>query len=163
MTYFVVAHFHYVLSLGAVFGMLAGFYYWLPKIAGKTYNETLGKVQFWLLFIGANLTFMPQHFLGIAGIPRRIPDYADAYVGYNYISSVGSIISLVSVFVLAYIIYDSLAYGKEADSNPWAMPAFFESTPEFYENGNPAESLEWSVDSPTPFHAFHVLPVQSQS
>ena len=160
-TYYVVAHFHYVLSMGAVFGLLAGFYYWFPKLVGKTTNETLGKIHFWTLFIGVNLTFFPQHFLGIAGMPRRIPDYPDAFGPYNTISSIGSMISLVSLFVFAVVIYDGLTNGEEADENPWAVPGFFESTPQFWVNGNNHSSLEWSVDSPTPFHAFHVLPTQS--
>lgn len=160
-TYYVVAHFHYVLSMGAVFGLLAGFYFWFPKLVGKTTNETLGKIHFWTLFVGVNLTFFPQHFLGIAGLPRRVPDYPDAFGPYNTISSIGSMISLASLFVLAIVIYDGLVNGEEADENPWAVPGFFESTPLFWVNGNNHSSLEWSVDSPTPFHAFHVLPTQS--
>nr|WBU10767.1 cytochrome c oxidase subunit 1 [Malassezia cuniculi] len=160
-TYYVVAHFHYVLSMGAVFGLLAGFYYWFPKIVGKTLNETLGKIHFWTLFIGANMTFFVQHFLGAAGMPRRIPDYPDAFGGFNTISSIGSMISLASIVVLAIVIYDGLVNGEEADENPWAVPGFFESTPLFWGNSNNHGSLEWSVDSPTPFHAFHVLPTQS--
>lgn len=160
-TYYVVAHFHYVLSMGAVFGVFAGFYYWFPKIVGKTFDETLGKIQFWALFVGANLTFFPQHFLGISGMPRRIPDYPDAFAPYNFMSSVGSMISLASVVIFGYIIYDALVNGEEADSNPWAAPAFFESNPVFWLEGGHASSLEWSIDSPTPFHAFHVIPKQS--
>lgn len=161
MTYFVVAHFHYVLSMGAVFGLFAGFYYWFPKIVGKTFNDTLGKIHFWTLFIGVNLTFFPQHFLGLSGMPRRIPDYPDAFAPYNFISSLGSLISVAAIIVFAYTIFDALAYGEEADANPWETPSFFESTPIYWlESGN-ASSLEWSVDSPTPFHAFHVLPTQS--
>ena len=94
-------------------------------------------------------------------MPRRIPDYPDAFSAYNTISSIGSMISLASVFVLAIVIYDGLVHGEEADENPWSVPGFFESTPLFWGNNNNHSSLEWSVESPTPFHAFHVLPVQS--
>jgi len=160
-TYYVVAHFHYVLSMGAVFAMFAGFYYWTPKIIGKTYNEVLGRIHFWTMFVGVNVTFFPQHFLGLAGMPRRIPDYPDAYADWNYISSVGSIISVVATAVFGYVIYDIFANGETVTANPWAVPAFFTSTPEFYNGAQAATTLEWTLDSPTPFHSYIMLPVQS--
>src|SRR6201995_700665 len=104
-TYYVVAHFHYVLSMGAVFALFAGFYYWSPKILGRNYNDFLGKIHFWTLFVGVNLTFFPMHFLGLAGMPRRIPDYPDAYAGWNFIASIGSMISFFSAIFFFYIIY----------------------------------------------------------
>jgi len=160
-TYYVVAHFHYVLSMGAVFSIYAGFYYWAPKITGKTYSETLGQVHFWTLFIGVNTTFFPQHFLGLAGMPRRIPDYADAFEGWNYISSVGSIISVVATAIFLYVVYDMLVNQPVAAANPWGMPQFFTSTQEYNNGSQVATSLEWSVASPTPYHAFEMLPTQS--
>jgi len=161
MTYYVVAHFHYVLSMGAVFAVFAGFYFWAPKIIGKTYNELLGKIQFWTLFLGVNLTFFPQHFLGLAGMPRRIPDYPDAFTGWNVISSFGSLISVMSTVLFGYIIYDIFANGTEVENNPWAIPSFFTSIEQFKNNTETANTLEWTLSSPIPFHAFNMLPVQS--
>ena len=160
-TYYVVAHFHYVLSMGAVFALFAGFYFWTPKIIGLTYNEFLGKVHFWTMFVGVNLTFFPQHFLGLAGMPRRIPDYPDAFSGWNAVSSFGSLISVVATALFAYIIYDIFANGKEVNNNPWAVPSFFTSTVEFNKEAPTANTLEWALSSPIPFHAFNMLPVQS--
>lgn len=103
-TYYVVGHFHYVLSMGAVFGMFAGFYYWLHKMTGLCYNEQLGQVMFWIMFVGVNITFFPMHFLGIAGMPRRIPDFPDEFAVWNSISSFGSLVSVCSVLLFIYII-----------------------------------------------------------
>src|SRR6267378_824026 len=160
-TYYVVAHFHYVLSMGAVFGLFSGFYYWAPKIIGKTYNEFLGNVHFWTLFVGVNLTFFPQHFLGLAGMPRRIPNYPDAFSGWNAVSSFGSLVSLISAILFAYIIYDIYANGRPVSNNPWNVPSYFTSTVIFNSEVQTANTLEWTLASPIPFHAFKMLPVQS--
>ena len=104
-TYYVVAHFHYVLSMGAVFGILAAFYFWTPKILGKTYNETYGAIHFWSLFIGVNLTFFVQHFLGLAGQPRRIPDYPDMFAFWNQFVSYGSWVTVFSLLIFFYVLF----------------------------------------------------------
>jgi cytochrome c oxidase subunit I len=143
-TYYVVAHFHYVLSLGALFGIFAGFYYWFGKMTGRQYDESLGKIHFWLTFIGVNLAFFPQHFLGLAGMPRRIPDYPDAYAGWNMISSIGAYIAGASAIFFMYVVYRALTAGEKAADNPW---------------GEGATTLEWTVSSPPPFHTFEDLPV----
>ncbi len=142
-TYYVVAHFHYVLSLGALFGIFAGFYYWIGKMSGYQYNETLGKIHFWSTFIGVNLLFFPMHFLGLAGMPRRIPDYPDAFGGWNYIASIGSYISAFSTLFFIYIIYRLFRDKKKVTANPWGVGA---------------DTLEWTVSSPPPFHTFEELP-----
>jgi len=118
-TYFVVAHFHYVLSMGSGFGVFAGFYYWFSKITGYQYSEKLGQTHFWLTFIGANLTFFPMHFLGISGMPRRIPDYPEMYQLWNTIVSFGALFSLFSIFFFYYVIYKALTDKKKASRNPW--------------------------------------------
>ncbi len=142
-TYYVVAHFHYVLSLGAVFSIFAGFYYWFGKMSGYEYSEFLGKIHFWLTFIGVNLIFFPQHFLGLAGMPRRYADYPDAYAGWNYISSVGSYISAFGVLVFLVLVAHAFIRGKRVADNQW---------------GEGATTLEWTLSSPPPFHQFNELP-----
>lgn len=118
-TYYVVAHFHYVLSMGAVFAIFAGMYYWLGKMTGLAYPDALSRVHFWTMFVGVNLTFFPMHFLGLAGMPRRIPDYPDAYSGWNAVASVGSLISAFSALLFIYIIYVTLVDGKPVGRNQW--------------------------------------------
>ena len=116
-TYYVVAHFHYVLSMGAVFAIFAGFYYWMEKFAGLSYDDFLGKVHFGVTFIGVNLTFFPMHFLGVAGMPRRIPDFPDAYSFWNRVSSFGSLLSVVGVFIFFYIVSSALSEASDNNSN----------------------------------------------
>ena len=160
-TYYVVAHFHYVLSMGAVFGLFAAFYYWIGKITGRSYNELLGQIHFWSLFVGVNLTFFPQHFLGLAGMPRRIPDYPDAFAGWNLVSSFGSIVSIVATLVFIYVVYDLLSKQEfNLASNYWRVPAFFESS-RGVSLTETASTLEWSLSSPPSFHTVNSLPVQS--
>lgn len=143
-TYYVVAHFHYVLSLGAVFAIFAGWYYWFPKITGYMYNETIGKVHFWITFIGVNLVFFPQHFLGLSGMPRRYVDYPDAFAGWNFVSSIGSYISGFGILVFFYGVALAFMRKERAANNPW---------------GAGATTLEWTLPSPPPFHQFGTLPL----
>lgn len=142
-TYYVVAHFHYTMSLGALFAVFAGFYYWIGKISGYQYNETLGKLHFWITFIGANLTFFPQHFLGLAGMPRRIPDYPDAYAQWNYISSIGSYVGGVGALLFVIIVLKIFIDRIKCPDNPW---------------GEGATTLEWTVSSPPAYHTFEKIP-----
>jgi cytochrome c oxidase subunit 1 len=143
-TYYVVAHFHYVLSLGAVFAIFAGWYYWFPKMTGFMYNEAMGKLHFWLTFIGANVLFFPQHFLGLAGMPRRIVDYPDAFAYWNWWSSLGSYITATAtlLFVLS-MFYSYFIARVRASANPW---------------GAGATTLEWTLPSPPAFHSYEKLP-----
>ena len=115
-TYYIVGHFHYVLSMGAIFGIFTGFYYWIGKMSGRRYPEILGQIHFWLFFIGVNITFFPMHFLGLAGMPRRIPDFPDAMSGWNAVSSFGSYISFFSALFFFYIVYVTLIYGKKIEN-----------------------------------------------
>ncbi len=142
-TYYVVAHFHYVLSLGAVFAIFAGWYYWFPKMFGYEYSEFIGKLHFWLTFIGANILFFPQHFLGLAGMPRRYADYPEAFADWNRISSIGSYITAFGTIVFFFGVILAIARGRKAAANPW---------------GEGATTLEWTLTSPPPFHCFETLP-----
>ncbi len=142
-TYYVVAHFHYVMSLGSAFGIFAGFYYWIGKMSGRQYPEALGKLHFWLTFIGVNVTFFPMHFLGLAGMPRRIADYPDAFAGWNLVASIGSYISFAGFLVFLIVVWRTLSAGKPCPASPW---------------GAGATTLEWTLPSPPPFHTFNELP-----
>lgn len=159
-TYYVVAHFHYVLSMGAVFALYSAWYFWIPKILGLSYNTMLGKVHFWILFIGVNVTFFPQHFLGLQGMPRRISDYPDAFAGWNLISSFGSIISVVATWLFLNIVYAQLVYGESVSRYPWATPQFYTDFLQHLLN-RAYTSLEWCLNSPPKPHAFASLPLQS--
>jgi cytochrome c oxidase subunit I len=143
-TYYVVAHFHYVLSLGAVFAIFAGWYFWFPKMTGYMYSESVAKLHFWVTFIGVNMLFFPQHFLGLAGMPRRYIDYPAVYAGWNQISSYGSYISALGVVIFLYGVFSAYARKVPAGDNPW---------------GPGATTLEWTLSSPPPFHQFNTLPV----
>jgi cytochrome c oxidase subunit I len=153
-TYYVVGHFHYVLSMGAVFALFGGFYYWIGKITGYAYPEWLGKLHFWVMFIGVNLTFFPQHFLGLAGFPRRYSDFPDAFEGFNYVSSFGSIVSLVAVFIFMYLIYRLFTDGVPVSNNYWHSPELFELDTDTVA----VPSLEWTQTSPPTFHTYEELP-----
>ena len=142
-TYYVVAHFHYVLSLGAVFAIFAAWYYWFPKMSGYMYSEFLGKLHFWVTFVGVNLVFFPQHFLGLQGMPRRYVDYPDAFATWNYVSSIGSYIAAVGVAIFLVGIALAFIRKEKAGENPW---------------GEGATTLEWTLSSPPPFHQFEELP-----
>jgi len=159
-TYYVVAHFHYVLSMGAVFALYSAWYFWIPKILGLDYNKMLGKVHFWILFIGVNVTFFPQHFLGLQGMPRRISDYPDAFAGWNIISSYGSIISVVATGLFLYIVFKQLVEGKATTRYPWLTPQFYTDSLQTLLNRSYI-SLEWALTSPPKPHAFVSLPLQS--
>ncbi len=141
-TYFVVAHFHYVLVTGAIYAIMAAAYYWLPKWTGNMYNETLGKWHFWISTIFVNLLFFPQHFLGLAGMPRRIPDYSIQFTEFNQISSIGGFAFGLSQLLFAYIVIKTIRGGAKATDRVWEG----------------AEGLEWTLPSPPPYHSFTTAP-----
>ena len=143
-TYYVVAHFHYVLSLGAVFSLFAGFYYWFGKMSGRHLNEFLGHLHFWIFFVGVNVLFFPMHFLGNSGMPRRYPDYPEAFAYWNGVASFGYAIMAVGVLVFFINVIWSLVAGRRAEDNYW---------------GEGATTLEWTLTSPPPYHQFETLPV----
>ncbi len=147
-TYYVVAHFHYVLSLGAVFIIFAAMYYWFPKMTGYVMPDWIGKVHFWIAFIGSNVLFFPMHFLGLAGMPRRYADYPDAFAGWNFVASMGSYIFAVGVLVFLYGVFIAFRDKVVAADNPW---------------GEGATTLEWTLSSPPPFHQFNELPKIAES
>ncbi|MFK7941760.1 MAG: cytochrome c oxidase subunit 1 [Paracoccaceae bacterium] len=147
-TYYVVAHFHYVMSLGAVFGIFAGIYYWIGKMSGRQYPEFWGKVHFWMMFIGANITFFPQHFVGRQGMPRRYLDYPEAFEFYNWISSVGAFISGASFLLFLWIMWVTITRGAKVEAE------------NYWDDQYPA--LEWSLSNPPPEHTFEMLPTQKE-
>jgi len=143
-TYYVVGHFHYVLSLGAVFAIFAGFYYWFEKMWGVKYNEALGKLHFAITFIGVNIIFFPMHFLGMQGMPRRYVDYPDGFTLWNTVASIGYAITLVGIAVFLLVLLEAAVRRRKADANPWGVGA---------------TTLEWTLPSPPPYHQFNELPV----
>ena len=145
-TYFVVAHFHYVLVTGALWGIIAAVFYWLPRWTGRMYNERLAKIHFWIAMISVNVTFFPQHFIGLAGMPRRIPDYALQFADFNFISSIGSFAFGLSFLLFTYIIVDCIRNGKLAEARPWES----------------AKGLEWTLPSPAPYHSFDEPPTRAE-
>jgi cytochrome c oxidase subunit 1 len=140
-TYFVVAHIHYVLFGGSLFTIFAGIYYWFPKMTGRMFDERLGKLHFWMTFIGFNITFFPMHWLGTQGMPRRVSDYAPRFADLNMIISIASFFLGASIIVFLYNMITSWARGPKAEANPWR-----------------ARTLEWQVSSPPPYFNFDELP-----
>lgn len=155
-TYYVVGHFHYVLSMGAVFGVFGGYYLWSTKMIGYHYNELLGKIQFLVFFIGVNLTFFPMHFLGLNGMPRRIADYPDQYIGWNKIASIGAIINIISVIIFIYIIYRQ--FTDKIEKKTWLRSELFQA-PKINMIKVRSESFENLLKTPIDFHSFNELPV----
>jgi heme/copper-type cytochrome/quinol oxidase subunit 2 len=148
--------------MGAVFALYSGWYFWIPKILGLDYNLVYSKAHFWVLFAGVNLTFFPQHFLGLQGMPRRVSDYPDAFTGWNFISSIGSIISVAATALFLQIVYLQLVKGKAVYGYPWAVPQLFSDYLRILKD-KCAPGLEWALHNPPKPHAFTSLPLQSAS
>ena len=156
-TYYVVGHFHYVLSMGAVLSVFGGYYYWSGKIIGYKYNEILGQIQYWLFFIGVNMTFGPMHFLGLAGMPRRISDYPDAYAGWNKIASIGSMITVISALLFIYIIYRQLTDKEIEREYNWQESEYFGNRNNIRKIKS--ESIESLLPNPPKYHTYEEVPV----
>lgn len=159
-TYYVVAHFHYVLSMGAVFALYSAWYFWIPKILGLNYTKQGGKMHFWGLFVGVNVTFFPQHFLGLQGMPRRISDYPDAFAGWNLVSSCGSFVSVIATLLFLYVLYAQLVEGKESARDPGLTAEYHIDHLQASLN-KASGSIEWNLTSPPKPHSFTSLPLQS--
>ena len=129
--------------MGALFGIFCGFYYWFGKMSGRVYSEVLGKLHFWITFIGVNMIFFPQHFLGLAGMPRRYVDYPDAFAGWNMVSSIGAYVTFGGTILFLLTVAHAFLRNQRCPDNPW---------------GEHATTLEWTLSSPPPFHQFNVLP-----
>ena len=156
----IILHFHYVLSMGAVFALISAWYFWIPKILGVIYKFIGGNLHFVIFFFGVNVTFFPQHFLGLQGMPRRISDYPDAFWGWNLVSSLGSLAGVVATWLFLYILYIQLVEGKVISWYPWLTPEHHTDTLQAYLIRG-FDSLEWGLDSPPKPHAFTSLPLQS--
>lgn len=159
-TYYVVAHFHYVLSMGAVFALFTAWYFWISKITGLFYKLNLARGHFWIFFLGVNITFFPQHFLGLQGMPRRISDYPDAFAGWNLVSSLGSIISVSATWLFLDILYIQLVKGNATSRYPWLTAQYHSDLLRTLLN-RVYNGLEWCLNSPPKPHAFLSLPLQS--
>lgn len=158
-TYYVVGHFHYVLSMGALFSLIGAYYYWGPSMFGLNYNRTWAEIHFWLLFIAVNIIFLPMHFLGLNGMPRRIPQYPDAFIGWNWVSSWGSILSIVSVLVGLYSVHIQLNDGENVELEIQVTPDFVESN---LTRDQRSSDLELILDRPANYHTFDELPILYQ-
>ena len=155
-TYYVVGHFHYVLSMGALFGLVGGYYYWGPAMFGLNYNRILGEIHFWLLFISVNIIFLPMHFLGLNGMPRRISTYPDAFIGWNMISSWGSIMSIISVIVGLYNVSIQFENGENEEVELHVTPDYLESN---LLRDERSSDLELILNKPANYHTFNELPI----
>jgi cytochrome c oxidase subunit 1 len=147
--------------MGAVFALFAAWFFWSPKFDGLTYNDRKGRLHFWGLFIGVNLTFLPMHFLGLQGMPRRIVDYPDAFAGWNLVASAGSILSVVMTAYFISLVCDKFENGKSVSRNGWMKNEFIDDALAWTENAQTNKYIEWSLSSPPQFHAFNKLPIQS--